>query len=110
VAPGRRARVRFARIWRGATPESKADAYFEYLKRTGVPAYRATKGNRGVFVFRRTKGKRAEFLIVTLWDSFDAIRRFAGLNPERPVYYPEDKDFLLRLERTVDHYDVLLAE
>jgi len=74
-----------------------------------VEGYRATKGNRGVFVLRRLEGERAEFLLVTLWDSFDAIRAFAGPDPERAVYYPADKDFLLKLEPTVAHYEVLLA-
>src|SRR5881628_1193047 len=42
-------------------------------------------------------------------ESFDAIRRFAGPNPERSVYYPEDKEFLLEFEPTVTHYDVLVS-
>jgi hypothetical protein len=42
-----------------------------------------------------------------LWDSFDAVRRFAGDDIERAVYYPEDKEYLLSLEPNVEHYDVL---
>ena len=48
----------------------------------------------------------------TLWKFFesapweDAIRRFAGDEPERARYYPEDRDFLLFLEPTVTHYMV----
>jgi len=37
-----------ARAWRGVTPAAKADAYLEYLERTGVRDCRATPGNRGV--------------------------------------------------------------
>jgi heme-degrading monooxygenase HmoA len=96
-----------ARMWHGVTPTSKADAYFAYLNESGLKEYRATPGNRGVIVLRRTEGDRAHFLLVSFWDSFDAIRRFAGPNPDRAVYYPKDKEFLLELEPSVTHYEVL---
>lgn len=99
-----------ARIWSGRTPESKADSYLSYLKKTGVKDYRSTKGNRGVYVFRRTVDGNAEFTLISLWDSMEAIRRFAGPDVDKAVYYPEDKDFLLELEPTVSHYQVMVAE
>ncbi len=98
-----------ARVWRGATPAAKADAYVEFLHRTGVRDYRATPGNRGVYMLRRIAGDRAEFTLITLWDSFDAIRRFAGADYERARYYPEDRDFLLEFEPFVEHHDVLVT-
>jgi heme-degrading monooxygenase HmoA len=98
-----------ARTWHGVTLSSEADAYFAYLKESGLKEYRATPGNRGVIVLRRTEGDRAHFLLISYWDSFDAIRRFAGPNLDRAVYYPKDKEFLLELEPTVTHYEVLAS-
>jgi heme-degrading monooxygenase HmoA len=98
-----------ARTWHGAVPADKADDYHRFLLRTGVPDYRGTPGNRGVFVLRRAEGEVAHFLLLTLWDSWDAIRAFAGDDVERARYYPEDPDFLLELEPTVTHYEVLTA-
>jgi heme-degrading monooxygenase HmoA len=98
-----------ARMWRGLTPESKADAYLEYLRQTGVRACRATPGNRGVFVLRRQADGSAEFLFVSLWESMQAVQRFAGPDLEKAVYYPEDAAFLLEMEPGVVHYDVLVA-
>lgn len=95
-----------ARTWHGAVPTSKADAYHDYLLDTGIPDYRATPGNRGVTVLRRTEGDVTHFLLMTLWDSLDHIRAFAGDDVERARYYPEDEAFLLELEPTVTHYDV----
>jgi heme-degrading monooxygenase HmoA len=95
-----------ARLWHGAVPEAKADAYLEYLERTGIPDYRATPGNRGVQVLRRTEDGRTHFLLLTLWESWDAIRAFAGDDVERARYYPEDEAFLLELEPRVTHYEV----
>jgi heme-degrading monooxygenase HmoA len=98
-----------ARVWYGDTPGSKGDQYADYLMKTGVKELRATEGNRGVYVLRRVTGEHAEFVLVSLWDSFDAIRKFAGSDIEKAVYYPEDKDFLIELEPNVTHYEVLLV-
>lgn len=97
------------RIWRGETPEAKADAYFDYMMNTGVKSYRATEGNQGVWVLRRKHQGKAEFLLVSLWDSFEAIHRFAGEDAEQAVYFPGDKEYLLTFEPAVAHYDVLSA-
>jgi heme-degrading monooxygenase HmoA len=98
-----------ARNWHGRVPAAQADAYFEYLQRTGIPDYQRTPGNRGVYVFRRIEGGEAHFLLTSLWDSLDAIRRFAGDDVERAHYYPEDTAYLLELEPKVTHYEVLVA-
>ena len=42
------------------------------------------------------------------WESWEAIRRFAGPEPEKAVYYPEDEGFLLEKE-PVFHYEVAVA-
>ena len=88
------------------TPASKADEYIDYLNKTGVPEYRATQGNLGVYLLRRIEGNVAHFLLLTLWESEEAIKRFAGSDIEKAKYYPEDKQFLLELEPTVTHYEV----
>jgi heme-degrading monooxygenase HmoA len=57
-------------------------------------------------VLRRDAAGRTEFVFISLWESRDAIRRFAGDDPEQARYYPEDRDYLLTLEPTVTHYTV----
>ena len=98
-----------ARAWHGRVPADKADAYQEYLRRTGLADYASTAGNRGVFVFRRIEGGECHFLLTTLWESIDAIKRFAGDDYERARYYPDDDEFLLEREPFVTHYEVLMA-
>jgi heme-degrading monooxygenase HmoA len=97
-----------ARIWKGETPESKADQYFTFLKETGIKDYKETKGNQGVLVLRRIREGRAEFFLLSLWESWDAIREFAGNEVEKAFYYPEDPEYLLSMEPEVEHYEVLL--
>ena len=98
-----------ARTWHGRVPAAKADAYHEYLLHTGVADYAKTAGNRGVYVLRRREGEVAHFLLVTHWESVEAIKGFAGEDYERARYYPEDDDFLLEREPFVIHYEMLLA-
>jgi heme-degrading monooxygenase HmoA len=97
-----------ARIWHGVTPVEKADAYLNFLNRTGVPDYQATPGNRGVYVLRKLEEGRAHFLTLTFWDSLESIAGFAGAEIGQARYYPEDKDYLLEFEPTVTHYEVLV--
>jgi heme-degrading monooxygenase HmoA len=96
-----------ARVWRGVTPAEKADAYLDYLQETGLKEYRATEGNLSAQVWRRIVDDRAEFLTVTLWDSYDAVHRFAGVDIDKPVYYPADGEYLVGFEPAVDHYEVV---
>ena len=94
------------RAWHGVTPAAKADEYLDLMLGVAVPDYKAIPGNRGVYVLRRIEGADAHFLLLTLWDSADAIRQFAGEDIDKAKYYDFDKDYLLDLEPTVTHYEV----
>jgi heme-degrading monooxygenase HmoA len=98
-----------ARIWQGKTTVTKADAYMEeYFHRTGLPDYQATEGNLGVSVLRNDEGDAASILMITLWTSKDAIKKFAGDDIDKAKYYPEDHQYFTELNENVAHYDVLI--
>jgi heme-degrading monooxygenase HmoA len=98
-----------ARIWRGVTREADKDTYFAYLQKTGLKEYASTPGNQGVWVLRRVFDGKSEFTLISLWDSWDAIKAFAGPQYENAVYYPEDEKFLLERGPHVTHYEVLAS-
>lgn len=98
-----------ARIWHGKTQASNADEYLTFLQATGIPDYQKTQGNRGVTVLRRFLGDEAHFLLISFWESEEAIQRFAGADIEKAHYYPGDKGYLLEFEPSVAHYEVLLG-
>lgn len=95
-----------ARIWRGITLKEKADDYLAYLHETGLRDYAKTAGNRSVTILRRDQGEHCEIMLISMWESMDAVRAFAGENPDRSVYYPEDDQYLLQMEPLVRHYEV----
>ena len=96
-----------ARTWRGATKAEDADAYLQYLHQTGFRSFRDTPGNLGALGLRQIADGKAVFLVVSFWESEDAIRAFAGEDIERAVFYPEDDRFLVERDRTVQHYEVV---
>ena len=99
-----------ARTWKGATRAEDADAYLRYLHETGFAAFRGTPGNLGALALRRSTGDRAELLLVSFWESEDAIRRFAGEDLERAVFFPEDERFLIARDERVTHYEVVYRD
>jgi heme-degrading monooxygenase HmoA len=74
-----------ARQWVGETLESDADAYGKYLEETGIKEIKDTEGNQGVWLMRRVHEGRAEFIVISMWDSLDSIKVFAGHDYEKAV-------------------------
>lgn len=105
-----RAKTVVARIWHGRTRTSKADEYYAYLKQAGIQKILAIPGNLGAQVLRRTDGDITEFTVISYWESREAIRKFAGNEIEKARYLPRDAEYLLELEPTVKHFDVLLDD
>jgi heme-degrading monooxygenase HmoA len=97
-----------ARIWHGIASIDKADEFSEYINETGVRDIKAATGNRSVYVLRRLDGTQAHFMMISLWDSREAIAKFAGPDIDKARYHPRDEEFLLELEPTVKHYQVLV--
>ncbi len=96
-----------ARTWRGSVRAGDAERYVDYLRETGFAGLGSTPGNLAVVGLRRADGDHAEFVVLSLWESMDAVRRFAGERAERAVFYPGDDGFLVEREEHVSHFDVV---
>src|SRR5262249_26027238 len=91
------------RIWHGRTTAANSDEYLRLMRTVAIPDYRATPGNIGAHALRRIEGDTAHFLMLTFWESEDAIRAFAGNAINVAKYYDFDKNFLLEMEPTSTH-------
>jgi len=98
------------RVWHGTTSEAVADSYLEYIRQTGFPGLKSTPGNLGVLVLRHAKNGKVHFLVVSFWESFEAISQFSRLNIEKARYYPDDEKYLLEMEPEVMHYEVIAGQ
>jgi hypothetical protein len=48
-----------------------------------------------------------EFLVVTIWESLDSIRAFAGNDVESAVVPPKARDMMIEYDRSARHYQVV---
>jgi len=97
-----------ARHWRGWTRAENADAYEELLKSKVLPGLKKIEGYRGGYVFRSDEKEEAEFVVVNFFESIAAVERFAGPNYAVPVFEPDAKALLSRVEPIAKHYEVRL--
>jgi heme-degrading monooxygenase HmoA len=93
------------RIWHGRTSLANANHYLNFLLTTGTADYKKVQGNLSVRVWRKLDTDCCHFYTVTEWESIEAIKKFAGEDYEKAVYYLEDKGILLEFEEKVNHYD-----
>jgi heme-degrading monooxygenase HmoA len=93
-----------ARLWRGYSTPEKANGYRVILLRQILPHINKSDGFGGNFVLERKINGEVEFLIITFWESMDAVRQFAGPKYERAVINEEAAAFLTRYDTESIHY------
>ncbi len=93
------------RQWRGYASSEKAHEYPEHFRQAVLPELAKIEGFRGAYLLRRQEDRAVEFTVLTLWESMEAIRRFAGDNPELAVVAPAARDALRSFDDKVTHYE-----
>jgi heme-degrading monooxygenase HmoA len=95
------------RLWRGSALRENADAYAAHLERETLPTLPAIEGHLGAYVLRRELGDEVEFVVLSIWDSLDAVRAFAGDDYETAVVPSEARTLLSRFDERVAHYEIV---
>jgi heme-degrading monooxygenase HmoA len=99
-----------ARIWHGQTPATTTDDYTKYLHEEGVRVIARIPGNRGVQMLRTVRDGIADFLVLSYWDSLEAIKLFAGNEYEKVRHLPDDPKYMVGVEPTVRHFEVIVND
>jgi heme-degrading monooxygenase HmoA len=94
------------RIWRGQATNADADAYFRHVTGTVFPSLKRLAGHRGASLLRRQVDDQTEFLALTLWESLDSIRAFAGDDITTAIVEPEARAVLADFDDFAHHYEV----
>ncbi len=102
------ARAGIARIWHGQTPAAKAEEYTAYLQEAGIKKIQSIPGNLGVQMLRKLNKDTADFIVISYWDSIEAVKKFAGEDYEKAYQLPRDSEFLIHPELNVQHYEVVV--
>jgi heme-degrading monooxygenase HmoA len=99
-----------ARVWSARAAPDLAPAYAEHLRRQVLPAVRKLDGYAGALLLERPAPDGAEVLVITFWQSADAVRGFAGADVEAAVIAEEAAALLDQFDRRVRHYEVAVAD
>ena len=96
-----------ARHWKGVAKASSAAAYVEHLRHDTFPALRKLEGFIDAAIFRREVPEGVEFVVITHWDTLEAIEAFAGRDIEVAVVAPAVQAMMVDYDRAVRHYEAL---
>jgi hypothetical protein len=97
-----------ARVWHGWTSPENADRYEGLIRSTIFPGIRARgiEGLERIELLRRPLGQEVEFVTVMWFESWEAVRAFAGEDWERSVVPPAARAVLARFDEKAQHYEV----
>ena len=96
------------RMWKGKVKIGMATDYRRHLQATVFPQLRKLPGFLGAQLLDRDQNGGSEVVVMTRWDSMDAVRKFAEDQPDRAVVEPRAREVLASFDDTVAHYEVVL--
>jgi heme-degrading monooxygenase HmoA len=97
------------RIWHGWTKPENADRYERLLKEEIFPGIAASKvpGYGGIQLFRRPlDNHEVEFVTIMWFDSWEAVKWFAGEDFELAYVPPKAREMLARFDERSQHYEI----
>jgi hypothetical protein len=99
------------RLWRGWTAPDNADRYEELIAQTIFPGIleRRISGLHAVELFRRPIDGEVEFMTLMRFESWEAVKAFAGPDWEVSVVPPPARAVLARFDERASHYEVRVA-
>lgn len=95
------------RMWRGQATAERAGQYVQHATGTVFPKLGKVEGYRGAYLLRRAINGAVEFVVLTLWESMDAVRKFAGADAGRAVVEPEAQAILSGFDESVTHFEIV---
>jgi heme-degrading monooxygenase HmoA len=87
--------------------QSRAQDYVHHLRSETLPALRKIPGFVDASILSRRLDAGVEFLVVTRWTSLEAVRRFAGADPEAAVVPDEVAALMIDYDRRARHFEVI---
>ena len=95
------------REWRARATKSNAEAYPMHFRANVVPVLRSVASFIGAHLGQRQLNGKVESLVLTRWQSTDAIRGFARDDVGRAVVEPQAVAALFDFDDAVHHYEVI---
>jgi heme-degrading monooxygenase HmoA len=99
--------MKIARHWTGVVREEMASSYVRHLQEDTFKQLQQIAGFIKASILQRNIGTGVEFLIVTEWESMEAIKKFAGNDPNMAVVPEVAQKMMIRFDKVVRHYEVM---
>ena len=99
-----------ARIWSAHATPDNASGYVDHFFKAVLPLVRRIRGYAGATVLRSDEGDLVEIMVITRWESMDAIREFAGEPIDQAVVTEHARQLLTSFDDRVRHMRVALEE
>jgi heme-degrading monooxygenase HmoA len=99
-----------ARVWSAQATPAQAPAYARHLRGQVLPALRQVPGYAGAKLLERPLAGAVEVVVITFWESAEAVQRFAGADREAAVVAEEAAALLTQFDRRVRHYEVVVED
>lgn len=97
-----------ARIWRSVTLASHADCYLDLLNKTTVLSCQSADGNQGIYIFRELRDELAHFLIISFWESSQALEKYTGSDKQIVNHTENEMEYLIASESLATDYEVMI--
>jgi uncharacterized protein YciI/heme-degrading monooxygenase HmoA len=98
------------RRWSARTTETQLPKYLEHFSTNVLPELRRVSGYLGATVSLRRLESEIEILVETTWRSLEAIRNFAGPDPEVAIVADQAPALLTDFDRRVRHYEIAVRD
>jgi uncharacterized protein YciI/heme-degrading monooxygenase HmoA len=95
------------RMWRARSTAEKSGEYVQHATSKVFPTLRAIAGHRGAYLLRRAVDGAVELVVLTIWESMESVRKFAGDEPEKAVVEPEARAVLTSFDDCVTHFEII---
>jgi heme-degrading monooxygenase HmoA len=95
-----------SRHWKGIARPGQEDAYVHHLMTDTFPLLRRLPGFVRASILQRRVAAGTEFQIVTVWESIESIKAFAGDQVETAVVPEEVQRLMVSYEGEVAHYEI----
>ena len=96
-----------ARMWSAMASPHNADAYSDHFQKKVLPEVQAIDGYEGCTFLRHDRTAYVEFIVLTTWQSMEAIKLFAGEDPTVAVVPAAAAKLLIDFDERVRHFDVI---
>jgi heme-degrading monooxygenase HmoA len=99
-----------ARFWTAKIAQGHAHVYADHLKSQVLTTLRKVDGYIGAKLLERETAEGTEIVVITLWQSLDSIRKFAGPDVEKAVVSDDIVSLFLQYDQRVRHYKVVVMD